>query len=57
MTELDRVRTYLQEKAPELTIIEFATDTSTSFLAAQALGTEVGRIAKSIVFKTKKEII
>lgn len=55
MTELIRVRTYLQEKAPDLTIIEFDTDTSTSFLAAQALGTEVGRIAKSIVFKTKKE--
>lgn len=55
MTEIERVRTYLQEKAPYLSIIEFDTDTSTSFLAAQALGTEVGRIAKSIVFKSKKE--
>lgn len=55
MTELERVRTFLQEKAPELSIIEFDADTSTSFLAAQALGTEVSRIAKSIVFKTRKE--
>ena len=55
MTEIERVRIYLQEKAPYLSIIEFDTDTSTSFLAAQALGTEVGRIAKSIVFKTKKD--
>ncbi len=55
MTEIERVRSFLAEKAPGLSIIEFATDTSTSFLAAQALGTEVGRIAKSMVFKTKNE--
>lgn len=55
MTEIERVRTFLQAKNPSIHIIEFDQDTSTSYLAAQALHTEVGQIAKSIVFKSKKE--
>lgn len=51
MNEIARVRAYLQERNPELSIIVLEEDTSTAFLAAQALGTEVGQIAKSILFK------
>ncbi|MEN6327647.1 MAG: YbaK/EbsC family protein [Syntrophomonas sp.] len=51
MNEIARVRACLQERNPELQIIELEEDTSTAFLAAQALGTEVGQIAKSILFK------
>lgn len=55
MSEIERVREYLQLRNPRLKIIEFDVDTSTAYLAAQALGTEVGQIAKSILFKTKDE--
>lgn len=55
MTEIERVRTFLQTRNPSIKIIEFDQDTSTAYLAAQALHTEVGQIAKSIVFKSKKE--
>lgn len=55
MKEIERVRTYLQEKNPSLRIIELEENTSTAPLAAQALGLEVGQIAKSILFKTKNE--
>ena len=55
MTEIERVRNYLQEKNPLLQIIELEDNTSTALLAAQALGLEVGQIAKSILFKTKNE--
>jgi prolyl-tRNA editing enzyme YbaK/EbsC (Cys-tRNA(Pro) deacylase) len=55
MNEIERVRQYLQQKNPRLKIIELDEDTSTAFLAAQALGKEVGQIAKSILFKTKDE--
>ncbi|HNX28399.1 MAG TPA: YbaK/EbsC family protein [Syntrophomonadaceae bacterium] len=55
MDKIEKVRKYLKSKNPELKIIVLEDDTSTSFLAAQALGTEVGQIAKSILFKTKDE--
>lgn len=55
MTELERVKNYLKVKAPELQVIEMDADTSTSALAAEALGTETGQIAKSILFRTKKD--
>jgi len=55
MNEIERVRVYLQEKNPQLEIIVLEDNTSTAALAAQALGTEVGQIAKSILFKTKSE--
>jgi len=54
MKEIDRVRSYLRGKNPRLQIIELEQNTSTAALAAQALGLEVGQIAKSILFKTKK---
>jgi len=53
MNAIERVRAYLQERNPHLSIIEFKVDTSTAPLAAQALGTEVGQIAKSILLKSK----
>lgn len=55
MKEIERVRAYLQEKNPLLQIIELEENTSTAPLAAQALGLEVGQIAKSILFKAKNE--
>ncbi|MGI6453643.1 MAG: YbaK/EbsC family protein [Syntrophomonadaceae bacterium] len=54
MQEVEKVREFLQERNPELNIIQLAEDISTSELAAQALGTEVGQIAKSMLFKTKQ---
>lgn len=53
MKEIERVRSYLQGRNPRLQIIELDQNTSTAPLAAQALGLEVGQIAKSILFKTK----
>ncbi|MDD2586194.1 MAG: YbaK/EbsC family protein [Syntrophomonadaceae bacterium] len=53
MKEIERVRDYLKNRDPSLRIIELDSDTSTAYLAAQALGTEVGQIAKSILFKSK----
>jgi Cys-tRNA(Pro) deacylase len=55
MHEIERVRAYLEAKNPQLSIIVLEDNTSTAPLAAQALGTEVGQIAKSILFKTKSE--
>lgn len=55
MDKIERVRNYLGSKNPELQVIFLKDDISTSFLAAQALGTEVGQIAKSILFKTRDE--
>lgn len=53
MNAIERVRAFLEERNPRLSIIEFEVDTSTAPLAAQALGTEVGQIAKSILLKSK----
>jgi len=53
--EIERVRKYLQERNPQLNIIVLEDNTATAYLAAQALGTEVGQIAKSILFKRKQE--
>ncbi|MCX5779285.1 MAG: YbaK/EbsC family protein [Firmicutes bacterium] len=50
-----RVSEYLREKNPQLNIIVLEENTSTAPLAAQALGTAVGQIAKSILFKTRQE--
>jgi Cys-tRNA(Pro) deacylase len=55
MQEIERVRSYIKDRNPRLQIIVLEDNTSTAALAAQALGTEVGQIAKSILFKTKKE--
>jgi len=55
MQAIERVREYLLARNPELNIIILEENTSTAPLAAQALGLEVGQIAKSILFKTKGE--
>lgn len=55
MNAIERVRAFLDERNPRLNIIEFDADTSTAPLAAQALGTEVGQIAKSILLKSKDD--
>lgn len=53
MRDIERVQAYVQQRMPHLQVIEFQQDTSTSALAAAALGTEVGQIAKSMLFKAK----
>lgn len=54
MSSIEKVKQFLYSKDPSITVIEFDQDTSTSYLAAQALGTEVAQIAKSILLKDKK---
>ncbi len=54
MSPIERIRAFFAEKQSDLTIIEMDDDTSTAQLAARALGTGVGQIAKSILFKTKQ---
>jgi prolyl-tRNA editing enzyme YbaK/EbsC (Cys-tRNA(Pro) deacylase) len=51
--DIERVQAYVQQRMPHLQVIEFQQDTSTSALAAAALDTEVGQIAKSMLFKAK----
>lgn len=54
MSAIEKVKQYLHSKDASVKVIEFEQDTSTSYLAAQALGTEVAQIAKSILLKDKK---
>jgi len=53
MSPLERVKEYLAQIPAPPEIIIFEQDTSTSALAAEALGVEVGQIAKSLVFTGK----
>lgn len=55
MDPIKRVENFLHEYDPELEVIVLEENTATAPLAARALGTEVGQIAKSILFKTKKD--
>lgn len=50
MSVVAKVQEYLDKYDMGLKAIEFTVDTSTSELAAQALGVEVGQIAKSLLF-------
>lgn len=50
MTVVERVQSYLDRFHMGLKAIEFEESTSTSELAAAALGVEVGQIAKTLVF-------
>lgn len=54
MSPLDRVREFFAQipLPPEIMLLD--QDTSTSALAAQALGVEVGQIAKTLVFTGKE---
>lgn len=54
---LSRVKQFLAEVSPETKVIELAEGIHTSFLAAQALGVEVGAIAKSILFAGTTQMI
>lgn len=53
MTPLERVRQFMKTLPFDLEIILFEESTKNSVLAAQALGVEVGQIAKTLVFKGK----
>lgn len=55
MTPLERVQAHFERLPFPLEIILFEQSTSTSALAAQALGVEVGQIAKTLVFKGKEK--
>lgn len=59
MTPIERVRQHLDRLPFRLEIIQFDASTHTSALAAQALGVEVGQIAKSVLFvgKTKAALV
>ena len=48
---IERVREYMKEFGRENDILEFEVSSATVALAAQALGTEPGRIAKTLSFK------
>jgi prolyl-tRNA editing enzyme YbaK/EbsC (Cys-tRNA(Pro) deacylase) len=47
----ESVRTWLEEHAPNLTLIEVADSTATVETAARALGVEPGRIAKTLAVR------
>jgi prolyl-tRNA editing enzyme YbaK/EbsC (Cys-tRNA(Pro) deacylase) len=50
------VRAWLAEHAPDLPIIEVAESTATVALAAEALGVEPGRIAKTLAVRVGGEV-
>ncbi len=52
---LDSVRAWLSEHAPDLPIIEVKESTATVHLAAEALGVEPGRIAKTLAVRVGSE--
>lgn len=55
---IEKVKRYFAEIGEPERVIEFEQSTATSELAAQALGCEVGRIAKTIsVFVDKKPVL
>ncbi len=51
---IDKVRKYLSKWGREQDILEFETSSATVELAAQALGVEPERIAKTLSFKTEE---
>lgn len=55
MSLIKQVQQYLDLNYPGLKVRELDSSTATSELAAQALGVEVGQIAKTLVFKSKTE--
>jgi len=52
---LESVRAWLAEHAPDLRIIDNGTSTATVAEAAQALGVEPARIAKTLTVRVKEE--
>jgi prolyl-tRNA editing enzyme YbaK/EbsC (Cys-tRNA(Pro) deacylase) len=53
---LESVRAFLAEHAPDLPIIDNGESTATVELAAQALGVEPGRIAKTLAVRVRDEV-
>ena len=53
----ERVKNFLADNMPEKEIIQFGQSTATVELAAEALGVDHGRIAKTIAIKRKTENI
>ncbi len=47
---IDRVRDYLRERGVGIEVVELDKSTRTAQLAAEAIGTELGSIVKSLVF-------
>jgi len=54
---LESVRAWLARHAPDLPIIEVAASTATVAEAAEALGVEPGRIAKTLALRVNKEVV
>ena len=48
---IERVKEYMKQYGKEKDVLEFEVSSATVALAAQALGTEPGRIAKTLSFK------
>jgi prolyl-tRNA editing enzyme YbaK/EbsC (Cys-tRNA(Pro) deacylase) len=53
----ESVRAWLAEHAPDLPIIETEQSTATVDLAAQALGVEPGRIAKTLAIRVGERVV
>ena len=53
----ESVRAWLAEHAPDLPIIETPESTATVDLAAQALGVEPGRIAKTLAIRVAERVV
>ena len=53
---LQSVRAWLAEHAPDLPLIEVTESTATVNLAAEALGVEPGRIAKTLAIRVGSEV-
>lgn len=47
---VERVRGFLQSRAPDVRVVEFDASTATAPLAAAAVGCELGAIVKSLLF-------
>jgi prolyl-tRNA editing enzyme YbaK/EbsC (Cys-tRNA(Pro) deacylase) len=54
---LESVRAWLAEHAPDLPLIEVAASTATVLEAAEALGVEPARIAKTLAVRAGEEVV
>jgi prolyl-tRNA editing enzyme YbaK/EbsC (Cys-tRNA(Pro) deacylase) len=54
---LESVRAWLAEHAPDLPVIETEISSATVDLAAQALGVEPGRIAKTLAIRVAERVV
>ena len=54
---IESVRAWLTSHAPDLPIIEVKASTATVAEAAEALGVEPGRIAKTLALRVKEEVV